>query len=242
MTGQYKQYWADLHIHSALSPCADDGMTPSAICEQAHRTGLSIIALTDHNSTLNCRAIMGYGSESFLIIPGMELQTREEVHLVCLFGTLEAALAWHDFVYQHLTLKPNRPAYFGNQLIFNHKGDICGDEPNLLLVSTDLSFEEAFRDIKKYHGRAIPAHIDRPSFSVIGNLGFLPPDLALNVVEISHHYTTAEFRKKFPQYAGCRLIQTSDAHRITEIGQGRSGFYLPELTREAFIKVLFQNS
>lgn len=242
MTEQYNRYWADLHIHSALSPCADDSMTPRAICEQARRAGLSIIALTDHNSVLNCPTIMDYGSENLLIIPGMELQTREEVHLVCLFGTLEAALGWHNFVNRHLTSKPNRPEYFGNQLIFDHTGNIYGSEADLLLVSTDLSFEEALRDVRKYNGHAIPAHIDRSSFSVISNLGFLPSSLAIGVVEISHHYSTAEFIQKFPQYTGYQLIQTSDAHRLTEIGQGRTEIYLPELSWGALIKVLFQIS
>ncbi|MGE5582760.1 MAG: PHP domain-containing protein [Bacillota bacterium] len=233
-------YWADLHIHSALSPCSDDSMTPMAIVRQAQKEGLSIIALTDHNSALNCPAIIGYNTKDFLIIPGMELQTREEAHLVCLFGSLTAALGWHDLITRHRIIKVNQRNYFGKQLIFDGSDRICGEEPDLLLVSTDLSFEEVCQTIPRYNGFLFPAHIDRPSFSVLSNLGFLPDSYRQRIVEISPHYTERQLKETYPEFNGFQIIQSSDAHCLSEIGRGRTGFYLPELSWEALAKEMFQ--
>ncbi len=227
--GDANFYWADLHIHSALSPCADNLMTPKAIVDQARREGLSIIALTDHNTVLNCPAILSYSSENLLIIPGMELQTREEVHILCLFEKLDDALNWHHFIWNFTEQKPNQVGYFGSQLIFDSQGGIVDEEPNLLLTSTNLRFEEIFREINNYHGIAIPAHIDRPSFSVLSNLGFLPLGLDIKTIEISAYDNEADFREKYPEYRNNYIIQSSDAHRITEIGRGRTGFHLSKL-------------
>lgn len=235
-------YWADLHIHSALSPCADNEMTPFSIVKQAKCRGLSIIALTDHNSVLNCPAIMHYSGPDLLIIPGMELQTKEEVHVICLFGTLQNASSWHQFVADHLEKKPNQVEYFGEQLIFDSADRICSSEPNLLLTSTCLGLKEVFDQIKQFHGYAFPAHVDRPSYSILANLGYLPQFFTLPVLEVSRQISPVQFREKYPDFKSPAIIQSSDAHRLLEIGQGRTQFCLPELSWTALTELLFQNS
>ena len=166
--------WADFHIHSALSPCASDEQTPRRIVGQALAAGLAVIAITDHNSAANCPAILQYNSPDLLILPGMELQTREEIHIICLFGSWEAASAWHHFVADRLPELRNRPAYFGRQLLFDLDGRCRAEETKLLLNSADIAYREVFQLVTQYEGLAYPAHIDRPSFSVTASLGFIP--------------------------------------------------------------------
>ena len=168
----------DLHIHSCLSPCGDDDMTPGNIVGMTAIKGLDVIAVTDHNSCRNCPAVMKLAAQyGILAIPGMELTTAEEVHAVCLFPELSAALEFDRFVYEKLIKFPNREDIFGKQQIMNEE-DICiGTEPNLLINSTTLSFDELWDIVAgQYGGVMIPAHIDKNANSLLSNLGFVPPD------------------------------------------------------------------
>ena len=152
----------DLHIHSCLSPCGDDDMTPGNIVGMAAIKGLDVIAVTDHNSCRNCPAVLKLAEQyGVLAIPGMELTTSEEVHAVCLFSELSAALEFDRFVYEKLMKFPNREEIFGKQQIMNEE-DICiGTESNLLINSTELSFDEVWDIVTgQYGGVMIPDHID----------------------------------------------------------------------------------
>ena len=131
----------DLHIHSCLSPCADDDMTPGNILGMAALIGLDIIALTDHNSCKNCPAIVRLAEDFPLqVIPGMELTTAEEVHVLCYFCNLEDAISFDTYVEQHLLPIPNQTELFGNQLLCDEQDNICGTYENLLITATDISF------------------------------------------------------------------------------------------------------
>ena len=175
----------DLHIHSCLSPCGDDDMTPANIVGMAKVIGLDLIALTDHSSCKNCPAFAAaaaaYGMN---VLFGMELTTAEEVHVLCYFPTLNDAMAFDAYVYGQLPDIPNTPALFGNQLIYDENDQICGREEKLLISATAISFDQVFDLVRSYHGIMVPAHINKPSTSLLGNLGFIPPDSRFTCVEV----------------------------------------------------------
>ena len=160
----------DLHIHSCLSPCGDDDMTPANIAGMASLIGLDIIAVTDHNSCKNCPAVMEACKEyGITVIPGMELTTSEEVHVVCLFESLTDAMAFDSYVSSQLIPFPNKKEIFGNQFLLNSRDELIGEEKNLLINATNISFDEVYELTKAYHGVMIPAHIDKNSTSLKKN-------------------------------------------------------------------------
>lgn len=218
---------ADLHIHSALSPCADDRMTPAAITTQARRAGLNIMALTDHNSVRNCPAFSNWDGPDLWIIPGMELQTREKIHLICLFPEMDAAWEWQALVDRHFPYQPNRTEQFGHQYLFNTAGEVSGEESRLLLNSTTLAWDEVLQLVPEFGGLVYPAHVDRPSFSVLANLGEIPENCGLRAVEISAHSDPARLVQDYPRLAGIRLIRSSDAHRVEEVGRNCTELGIP---------------
>ena len=209
----------DLHIHSCLSPCGDDDMTPGNIVGMAAIKGLDVIAVTDHNSCKNCPAVMKLAEQyGILVIPGMELTTAEEVHAVCLFPELSAALEFDRFVYEKLIKFPNREDIFGKQQIMNEE-DICiGIEPNLLINSTSLSFDELWDIVAgQYGGIMIPAHIDKNANSLLSNLGFVPPESQFRTVELHDMEKLSKLQKSNPYLTQCRTICNSDAHYLEHI-------------------------
>jgi PHP family Zn ribbon phosphoesterase len=211
-------FTADLHLHTVLSACAELEMLPEFIVERAQELGLSIIAVTDHNSSENVAAVMtaAEGTE-ITVLPGMEVQTREEVHVVCLFDTLEQALTWQGDVYGHLPPLKNKEETFGTQIVLAPDGSPLRKNDRLLLTSTNFAVEEVVRRVRRLEGLCIPAHVDRPAYSIIANLGFVPPDLGLDGVEISQLVGIEEARKRFPQLANLALVANSDAHRLKDM-------------------------
>jgi hypothetical protein len=178
---------ADLHIHTVLSACAEAEMLPDLIVARAQEEGLDLIAVTDHNSAENAAAVIRAGQGTGIVVwPGMEVQSREEVHLLCLFDTLEQALRWQETVYASLPPLKNRPEIFGEQVVLAADGEPIGYNERLLATSTSLSVEEVVRGVRALGGLCVPAHVDRPMYSIIANLGFIPADLDIPGVEISH--------------------------------------------------------
>ena len=214
----------DLHIHSCLSPCGDDDMTPGNIVGMAAVKGLDVIAVTDHNSCRNCPAVSAFAEQyGVMAIPGMEINTSEEVHAVCLFPGLEQALAFDAYVYARLLRVPNREDIFGRQLLVNEEDEVYGTEPNLLISSADISFDGLWKLVRSYGGVMFPAHIEKPANSVIANLGFVPPDSQFKTAELHDLKHLHEVRKANPYLAECRIISNSDAHYLEHIHE-------PELT------------
>ncbi|CEP67937.1 Polymerase/histidinol phosphatase-like [Moorella glycerini] len=212
-------YRADLHIHTALSPCAGEEMTPPRIVAAALAAGLQVIAVTDHNSAANVAAVREAALGSGLVVmAGMEVQTREDVHLVCLFDTPEDALAWQEEVYHYLPSGENREDYFGPQLILDAAGRERAREKRLLLASTGLGVEEVAGEVAGRGGLCLPAHVDRPSYSLLASLGFIPSGLQVAAVELGLLDPPAA-RKKFPALAGWPLVAASDAHYLKDIGR-----------------------
>ena len=208
----------DLHIHSCLSPCGDDDMTPANIAGMAAVKGLDVIALTDHNSCRNCPAAMYHGIQyGVTVIPGMELTTQEEVHVICLFPDLENALAFDDLVYKKLMPVRNREDIFGKQQIMNEKDEVIGTVENLLINATSIGFDEVFSLVGSFHGIAYPAHVDKSSTSILSNLGFVPPESAFTCAEFHDFRNLHRIRKEHPYFEKCNVVCCSDAHYLEDI-------------------------
>ena len=208
----------DLHIHSCLSPCGDDDMTPANIAGMAAVKGLDVIALTDHNSCKNCPAILKHGEEyGITVIPGMELTTAEEVHIVCLFPALGDAMAFDRYVYEHLLPIKNREDIFGKQQIMDADDQVTGNVERLLIGATDISFDQVFDLVEAYRGIAYPAHIDKSTTSLLSNLGFVPPDSRFTCAEISTFDHLHQIQKEHPYFLQCKMLSSSDAHYLEDI-------------------------
>lgn len=229
----------DLHIHSCLSPCGDDDMTPANIAGMAMVKGLDLIALTDHNSARNCPALLAAAEEyGILALPGMEVNTSEEVHAVCLFKTLEAALDFDSYVYEKLMKFPNREEIFGKQQIYDCNDRACAAEPNLLINATEISFEELWDLALSYDGVMFPAHIDKTANSLIANLGFVPPDSRFVTAEVKDLGKLHSLLRENPYLADCRIISNSDAHYLEHINEPRLTLEVEEKSREAVVEML----
>jgi PHP family Zn ribbon phosphoesterase len=231
-------YRAELHVHTVLSPCAEVEMIPPFIVVEAQERGINLIGITDHNASANAEAVQkAAGKSGIAVLPGMEVQTQEEVHVLCLFDTLEQLSAWQRFVDQRLPPLENNPDFFGEQFVVDETGDFIRREPQLLLTSMDCSIEETFLEVERLGGLAIPAHVDRKAFGLIENLGFVPPDIHIEALEISRHVQPAQAYRIFPQLQGYPLIQSGDVHRLEEF-LGVNEFVLEEPTIQEIRKAL----
>jgi 3',5'-nucleoside bisphosphate phosphatase len=223
---------ADTHIHSALSPCGCDDMTPNNIVNMALLNGLRVIALTDHNTTLNCYPLSLCAAKAGLrFIPGMELETNEEFHMICLFRDLESASRMQDIIWERMVSIHNRKDLFGSQLVFDENDNIICEVERYLLAPVQMDVYEAVRTVKGLDGIIYPAHADRASYSILSNLGMIPGDLDINYVEItkSRAYSSA-LPDKYTR------IYSSDAHDLGQIlhaEECRQGFPI-ELYRQFF--------
>ena len=212
-----KTYIADLHVHTVLSPCAEVEMIPPLIVQTALDKQIDLIAITDHNASANVGAVQQAAQGTGLIVlPGMELQTREEVHVLCLFDTLEQLANWQSIVDAHLPHLENNIEYFGEQFVVDETGEFIRRETQLLLTSVNLSLSETVEGVSSIGGLAIPAHVDRRAFGLIANLGFVPTDVTIEAVEISRHLLPADAANKFPQLKNYPLLQGGDVHRLNE--------------------------
>lgn len=228
----------DLHIHTALSPCGDNDMTPGNIVGMAQLCGLSIIAVTDHNSCGNCGAVIQAGQALGLpVIPGMELCTAEEIHVVCLFPALPQAQAFEAAVAARRPAIANRPDIFGEQRFMDERDTVTGLEPTLLLTATSLTLEEVLPLARAHGGTAFPAHIDRDSYSVPAALGDIPP-LGFAAAEITAGGDVEKLKAAYPAIAGAVLPLDSDAHYLHQIAEAGAWLELPACTPQAVIDAL----
>lgn len=211
----------DFHIHSCLSPCGDSEMTPNNIVNMGKLMGLDAIALSDHNSIGNLKAVMKLGeSVGIKVIPGMEVETAEEVHVLTLFPDYETAFETAEIVYNRLPDIKNRPDIFGEQLYMNEYDEVVGIEEKLLITSTTITFDELFYLINKCGGMFIPAHVDRDSYSVLSNLGFIPNDLGIEYIELSKQIKNIEaYIKNRPDLEKYKILRNSDAHYLEDISE-----------------------
>lgn len=210
----------DFHIHTAASPCADEEMSPNNIVNMALLKELDAIAITDHNTCANVKAVMDVAKETpLVVIPGMEIETSEEFHMVILLPNIEVAMELQEIVGKHLPKIVNRKDIFGDQIIYNAKDEVIGEIERLLLTATSLSVDEIIPIVNKLGGTCYPAHIDRKSYSIISNLGLIPPDLSIKSIEISKYADIASYKACYPLL---RIIQSSDAHYLEDISERKN--------------------
>lgn len=223
------RYYYDLHMHSCLSPCGDEDMTPNNIAGMATLCGLNIVALTDHNSTKNCPAFFKAAKRNGIIpVAGMELTTAEEIHAVCLFERLEDAMAFDAEVEQRLIKISNRPEIFGEQLILDENDELVGHYDPLLINATDVTIDEAPQLAARFGGVCIPAHIDRPFNGIIAMLGTFPETPYFGCVELHDMEKLPELTAEHPTLADRMVITCSDAHYLKDMRDKSAYFELDD--------------
>ncbi len=235
----------DLHIHSALSPCGDPDMTPNNIVNMAMICGLDMIAVADHNTTGNVEAVMAVAEKAGItVVPAMELETAEEIHVLCLFPDLKAArLFEEEKVAPALPPIENRAEIFGEQWLMDQEDRIIGHEPRYLINATSISIDDIAVMIRPYGGVAVPAHIDKQTKSLVGNFGMVGDYLGFTTFELSKNVTDY-FLDATPGLGArpYRYIHNSDAHYLQDIGEhsGENLLELEENSAHALIRLFCQ--
>lgn len=223
----------DLHIHSCLSPCGDMDMTPHSIAGMSYINGLDIIAVADHNTARNIRAVKKAAEEyGVFVMPAIEAESAENVHLLCLFPTVEAAEEMGLLLESHLPQIKNRPDIFGEQWIMNEKDEKVGEIDTLLINATDLSISEIKSEVEKLGGICIAAHIDREKNGIVAILGWVPDEMGFSTLELSRKAGDCEKDGKY------KYVSDSDAHILTDISEKINFFELSEITAEEILNIL----
>lgn len=221
-----KKFRADLHMHSCLSPCSDWAMSPKKIIQKSREVGLDLIALCDHNSAENAGAAMREGNKQGLpVLPGLEICSREEVHILALFEALDPALEMQAYVYANLPGE-NNSEVFGFQVIANEEDEVMGENPRLLIGATRLGLHDIVEKTHVLGGISIASHVDRPAYGIINQLGFIPEDLNLDGLEVSSRIKLAEAAQTIPGIGNYSCVTASDAHYPNDIGKAFTVFQL----------------
>jgi hypothetical protein len=229
-----KSYRADLHIHSLLSPCGSLNMSPARIICEAKEKKIDIIAVADHNSTRQAGLIKKLGQEAGItVLTGAEVNTREEVHCLCLFGDDEATRAFQKFLDARLPDEENDVVIFGDQVVVDEKEHIVYTEDRLLISALRAGISEVEEVVHKLNGLFIPSHIDRPYSGILDRLGFIPENLQCDALEISYRISESEICQKLPELCGKYFLHSSDAHYPKDIGRATTTFELEENSFEA---------
>lgn len=211
----------DLHIHSCLSPCAENDMTPANIAGFAKLNGIELMAVADHNAAHNlpatdaaCRA---YGLR---LLPCIEVTTEEEIHILTYFATLDAALAMGRIVYEKLPEYPYSKDIWGRQLVMDENDNILQEIPKLLSGATQMDIYQVVAQCRALGGIAVPAHVDKSANSLLSVLGFAPDDLPFMAYEVAKpEHTLQKLLGSGRMPAGQEIISSSDAHQLCDIAQ-----------------------
>ena len=224
-----KRLAADLHIHTVLSPCAEYRMVPALIIERAIEAGLDMLAITDHNSGENAAAVMSAALGSGVaVLPGMEVETREGVHILTIFDTVDSLVQWQEQVYRALPDRENDERAFGAQLVVDCEGNLISRNRRLLIAAVDISIDMVVAAVQEIGGVPIPAHVDRPSSGLLGVLGLIPEGLDVPAMEISPRLTPAQAVALYPELAGRTILRSSDAHTLEDITNVSTRFLVSE--------------
>ena len=233
-----KKIKADLHIHSCLSPCSDWDMSPRKIVKKSLEQQLDLIAICDHNTVENAEATLREGiRQGIAVLPGMEICSKEEVHLVTLFKEIKNALEMQEYIYAHLPGE-NQPDVFGHQVVADENDRVLGENPRLLIGATQLSLLDIVQRAHNLGGICISSHVDRPSYSLIGQLGFIPDDLHLDAVEVSYRVDLDKALTEVPGIQDYPCVTSSDAHFLKDIGKVFTEFIMAATTLEEIRKAL----
>ncbi len=229
---------ADLHVHTCLSPCAELNMGPRAIVECASRNGLDVLGISDHNSSENVPGVVNAArGRNLRVLPGMEVTSKEEVHILAVFDSVDRAFQLQEIVYLNLPGE-NNAEIFGPQVVVNEDHDVLGFNHRLLAGATELSVEQVVANIHSLGGLAIASHVDRETFGIIGQLGFIPEELELDALELSARTSAEDARRRFPQCGDRAFLRSSDAHSVQDIGTAWTALLLDEPTTGEIRKAL----
>ena len=220
------RFFYDLHIHSCLSPCADDDNTPNNIAGMAALSNLNIVALTDHNTAKNCPAFFE-AAQRYGIIPvaGMELTTSEDIHAVCLFEFLEDAMRFDEYLESARPKIKNRPEFFGRQILMDGEDNPIGEVEDLLSNATFISIDDVCQTVRGFGGICYPAHIDRDANGIIAVLGAIPENSDFNLFELHDKEKLCAITEKY-KISKERVVISSDAHYLTDIRDAENFFVL----------------
>lgn len=233
-----KEFRADLHVHTVLSPCGSLEMSPVRIISEAKKKHIDILAVTDHNSTRQCRVLMELGQEAGITVwGGAEINTREEVHCLALFDSMEALEEFQLWLDRWLVKIENNPDFFGDQVWVDVEDNILGEEKYLLIASLDRSLEQCIDEVHRLGGVFAPAHVDRSSNSLSSQLGFVPPDIRADAIEVSPN-ATPEMIKKHGWDKIKPLIAGSDAHQPERLGVNITTVMMKNSSLNEFKKAL----
>ncbi|NVO11532.1 MAG: PHP domain-containing protein [Bacteroidales bacterium] len=225
----------DLHIHTVLSPCGDLSMSPSNIVERAAAIGLELIAITDHNSTLHGPIVRKLAKKKgIMVLFGVEVTTKEDVHCLCLFEKDKQRMLIQDFLDQNRPEIKNNPDLFGYQLLVNEQEEIIEEIEPLLISGINASIDEVEKIVHQLDGLFIPAHIDRPKYSIISQLGFVPKELKYDALEISKNTSMDTVFKNYSYIKNARFIKSSDAHTLNQIGASKTFLNMDNLSWNEF--------
>jgi predicted metal-dependent phosphoesterase TrpH len=234
-----KKFRADLHIHSVLSPCGDLDMSPRRIVAEAKARGLDAIAVTDHNSTLHGPLTRELAKPlGIKVFYGAEVTTREEAHCLCLFDTEEQRVAFQQFIERNLPKIKNDPARFGYQVVVNESDEILQEVEPLLLSALQVGVNDLEKEVHRLHGLFIPAHVDRPMYSLTSQLGFIPAELKFDAIEVFRNTNVDEFRQKSKHLQNPTIIKNSDAHVPNQIGTTYTEYLMEALEFSELSKAL----
>jgi 3',5'-nucleoside bisphosphate phosphatase len=234
-----RTFRTDLHIHTLLSPCGDLEMSPANIVSLAIQRGLDIISITDHNTTKQCEVVWKLARKTNLtVIPGCEMTSREEVHCLGLFADFDALHVFQDFLDQHLTIIPHNSTLFGYQVLVDEDENILEELDNYLGASLDVSIEEVEQKVHELSGIFIPAHIDRPRNSLFSQLGFLPPELKIDALQISKLADELKIREKYQISQEITMVKFSDTHFPDDLGKTYTNFEMEDPSFEEIRKAL----
>lgn len=228
--------YADLHLHSCLSPCGDNDMTPYNLVQMAKLLGYDMIALTDHNTCRNCKSAEAVGKEIGLtVVSGMELCTAEEIHCVCLFPDSDTAEAFSEYIHTTLPHVKNQPEIFGKQRIMDCADTVLDTEPLLLTTASSVSVDALVPLVRKFGGACFPAHLDRASYSLLSVFGFLYPELQFTAAEFTPQADLLPYLEVHPLLHDLRILRNSDAHYLENMLEPSMPLHLRECSARALI-------
>jgi PHP family Zn ribbon phosphoesterase len=234
-----RTFRTDLHIHTLLSPCGDLEMSPANIVSLAIQRGLDIIGITDHNTTKQCEVVWKLAQKTNLkVIPGCEMTSREEVHCLGLFEDFDALRVFQAFLDQHLTIIPHNSALFGYQVLVDEDENVLEELENYLGASLDVSIEEVEQKVHELSGIFIPAHIDRPRNSLFSQLGFLPPELKVDALQISKLAEEIAVREKYKINRDITMVKYTDTHYPDDLGKTYTNFEMEDPSFDEIRKAL----
>ncbi|NOU18983.1 MAG: PHP domain-containing protein [Bacteroidales bacterium] len=230
-----RSFSTDLHIHTVLSPCGDLSMSPSNIVERAAAIGLELIAITDHNSTLHGPTVRKIAEEKgIMVLYGAEVTTKEDVHCLCLFENEKQRILIQNFLDENRPEIKNNPDLFGHQVLVDEQEEIIEEVEPLLISGINASIDEIEKIVHQIGGLFIPAHIDRPKYSIMSQLGFIPKDLKYDALEISKNTSMDTIFKNYSYIKNARFIKSSDAHTLNQIGTSKMFLRMNNLSWNEF--------